>query len=223
MSRTCCCTLVLVWFVMQTQLMAKPLLGQGLRHVIERELVATAMSVLLVSGVAVASDFQLDAPQGKPLLAGEDEQALSDEEIEQHWHQVRHNPPSHYQAVFYLLLDMFNIGKRLMHVEFVGYHEDEPLFVGPRHYLLSGEKKNGKPQFILRWAQASLVGHHGLLGQNVEIEEVTYFRHPVNDAYDQTLLVIKGVNLNRYKPLRLATYPEPDTSLMMLSYSCQAK
>lgn len=195
--------------------MAKTSLIRGLQHGIKQELVAAVTSLLLVGGTAVASDL----PADYMLPAGEDERALTDEEIELDWQRVRNNPPSHYLSVFYLLLDGFNFGKRVMHIEFIGYSEDdEPLFVGARNHLLSGKKQNGEPQFVLRWVQASLVGHHGLIAQNIEVKEITHFRHPAHESYDQTLLVIKGVDLSAYEPLRLAPHPEPDTPLTMVSY-----
>lgn len=224
MSKLCCCTLVISWLAMQDQLVAKPSLLHSLRHVVKRELVVAVASVLLVGGVPVASDLQLDFHEDYVLSAGADERALTDEEIEQAWQRVRNNPPPPYLSVFYLLLDGFNFGKRVMHIEFIGYSEDdEPLFVGARNHLLSGEKKNGEPQFILHWVQASLVGHHGLIAQNVEVKEIRHFSHPVHEAYDQTLLVIEGVDLSEYEPLRISPHPEPDTPLTMLSYRVRQK
>ena len=224
MSRLCCCMLVLSWLVVQDQLLAKPSLGRGLRHVVKRELVAVATSVLLSGGVVAASDLPRDFHADYVLPAGVDERALTDEEIELAWRRVRNNPPQHYLSVFYLLLDGFKFGKRVTHIQFIGYSEDdEPLFVGARNHLLSADKKNGEPQFIWRWVQASLVGHHGLIAQNVEVKEVTHFSHPAHEAYDQTLLVIKGVNLSEYEPLRIAPHPEPDTPLTMLSYRIRQK
>ena len=219
MSKLYCYMLVIIWFGMQAQLVAKPSLMRSLHHVAKRWVVATVVPALLVAGVTTANDLPQDFYAEHVLPAGEVVHALTDEEIERDWRRVRINPPPHYQAVFYLLLDGFNFGKRMMHVEFIGYHEnDAPLFVGARNYLLSGEKKNGKAQFILRWVQASLVGHHGLIAQNVEIEEIAHFSHPAHEAYDQTLLVIKDVKLSNYEPLRLASHPAPDTPLTMLSY-----
>ena len=106
-----------------------------------------------------------------------------------------------------------------MHIEYIGNSKKgEPFFIGMRHYLLSGKNKQGEPKFVLRWAEVSLVGHEGLIKQNIELEEIAYFEHPYHMSYDQTLITIRDVDLNEYEPLSIAAQPEPSTELTMLSY-----
>ena len=211
--------LMLVCGIMLEQGVAKPSLRRDVGHVVKQGAVAAVASLVLGAGVVVASEGQLDFDQDYVWPTRKVEHALTDEEIERDWRRVRNNSPAHYQSVFYLLLDGFKLGKRVMHLDFIGYNEnDEPLFISARNHLLSGKKKNGEPQFIWRWVQASLVGQHGLLAQNIAVEEIKHFSHPAHEAYDQTLLVIKDVDLSDYEPLRLASYPAPATPLTMLSY-----
>ena len=227
MARLCCCMLVISCLTMQNQLEAQLSLS-GLRHVVKQGLVGAVASVVIVGGgIATANAMQeqlvISAAEYREMPSN-DTRALTDEEIELAWRRARINPPLPYQSVFYLLLDGFNLGKRIMHIEFIGYSEDnEPLFVGARNYLLSGEEKNGKQELILRWAQASLIGHNNFTAHNVEIKEVKYFSHPVHYAYDQTLLVIKDIDMSEYEPLRLSTHPKPETPLTMLSYRVRQK
>ena len=133
------------------------------------------------------------------------------------WKKVRLRPPAHQESVFYLLIDAFNDGWRVMHLGFVGMsRDDEPLFVGPRLYLLDAHDKQ---KFVFRWTQSSLVDHSGLVAHDVEVEEIARFQHPKAERYDQTLLTIKGVDLSGYEPITLAAYPPPETELEMLTYS----
>lgn len=218
--RLCCCAIALVWLTTQTQAVTKPSLGGKLHGV--KKLVTVVSSVALISGASLAAhkpqlDFRYDAQE---LRQGQEVRALNNEdEIEREWQRVRNNPPPHQAAVFYLLIDGFDIGWRVMHIELIGFSKKgEPLFVGPRRYLLSGVGRNGEPKFVLHWAQPSLVGHDGLIKQNVEIEEITHFSHPYHMSYDQTLITIKDVDLSEYEPLSIAAQPEPGTDLTMLSY-----
>ena len=166
-------------------------------------------------------DFHYDAQpqqlqQGKEVLAFND----NDAEVEREWRRVSNNPQPHQASVFYLLLDGFDIGWRVMHLEYIGDSKrGEPLFVGPRAYLLSGVGRDGDAKFVLHWAQPSLVGHEGLIKHNVEVEEIAHFKHPYGrGSYDQTLITIKDVDLSEYEPIKIAAQPEPGTELTMLSY-----
>ena len=221
MARLCCCMLVISCLTMQVRLEAQ-LFSPSLRHVVKQGIVGVVASgIFVLGGIATANSMQIAILPAEYLeeVESNDTRALTDEEIELAWRRVRINAHRPYQSVFYLLLDGFNLGKRIMHIEFIGYSKDnEPLFVGARNYLLSGEKKNGKQELILRWTQASLVGHNNFAAHNIEIEEIKYFRHPAHESYDQTLLVIKDIDLSEYEPLRLSTHPKPETPLTMLSY-----
>ena len=221
MSRLCWCLLVLSWLAMQDQVVAKSALRGKLRNLVTHKLVVAVTSAALISGASLAThklqlDFRYDA--GK-LQEGQEVHALNDAEIELAWRRVRNNPPQYQKSVFYLILDGFDIGWRVMHIEYIGdSKKGEPLFVGPRAYLLSGVNRNGDPKFVMHWAQPSLVGHSGLIKQNVEVEEVAHFSHPYHRSYDQTLITIKDVDLSEYEPISIAAQPEPGTELTMLSY-----
>ena len=221
MLRLCWCMLVLGWLAMQDRGLAKSAWHGKLRSAVTQKLVVTVMAASLIGGASLAAprlqlDFSYDAEK---LQDGQEVRALNDADIERAWKRVRNNPPPHQQSVFYLIIDGFDIGWRVMHIEYIGdSKKGEPLFVGPRAYLLSGVDRNGEPKFVLHWAQPSLVGHDGLIKQNVEIEEITHFSHPYHMSYDQTLITIKDVDLSEYEPISIATQPEPGTELTMLSY-----
>lgn len=144
-----------------------------------------------------------------PVTAVADDQAA--------WKKVRLRPPAHHKSTFYLLIDFFDDGWRVMHTGFVGMsRDDEPLFVGPRPYLLD---EDDKQKFVFRWSQISLVDHSGLVEDNVEVEEIAHFKHPQNDRYDQTLFTVKDVDLRDYEPIAVDSYPPADTELELLNYA----
>ena len=223
MSKFSWCVLVLGWLAMQSQADAKFISWEKMLTVAKHKVVPVAMAALFIGNASLAArKLQLEFRYDMQEVA--EERALRDEDIELAWERTRNNPPPHHDAVFYLLLDGFDVGWRVMHIEYIGNSKrDEPLFVGPRPYLLSGIDKNGKPKFVLNWAQPSLVGNRGLIKQNVEIEEITHFSHPYDKAYDQTLITIKDVDLSEYKPISIAAHPETGTELTMLSYRVRAE
>ncbi len=222
MSRWCWCVLVLSWLASQNQAVGK----SALRRAVTHKVVAAVSSLALIGAASLAAprlelDFRYDE---KKLPSGEIVQALNEEEVAREWRRVRINPLPHQKSVFYLLIDGFDIGWRVMHIEYIGdTKRGEPLFVGPRAYLMGGVDRNGEPKFLWHWTQSSLVGHDGLIKQNVEVEEVAHFGHPYHKSYDQTLITIKDVDLSEYEPLSLAVQPEPGTELTMLSYIVRDK
>ena len=191
--RLLCVLLATVWLTDQG--LAR---GAMRRGVIQRVATAITAGMLLTAPVAISEDAE--------------------------WRKVRVKPLAHRASVFYLLLHAGIDGWRVMHVEFVGTNDDrEPLFVGLRTYILAGGgvgdvKPDGEPEIILPIVEASLVGHRGLVEENVEVEELSSFEHPEGIWYDQTLLVVRDIKLN-HKPTQLESYPPPDTPLEMLSYS----
>ena len=231
--------LVLGCLVVQIEVMAQPSWSVKLRRAVTPKLMTAVTVVTLLSGAALAVhnkvlpdkleiDFRYDRQQHEPRLQeGELVQAFNDEEEEkilQEWRGVRNNPPPHQRAVFYLIIDGFDIGWRVMHIEYIGDGKrGEPLFVGSRLYLLKGENKQGEPKFVFHWTDISLVGHEGLIKQGVEVEEIAYFEHPYHASYNQTLITIKDVDLSEYEPIKIAAQPEPGTELTMLSYIVRDK
>ena len=191
--RLLCVLLATVWLTDQG------LAGRAMRRgsMIQRVATAIMAGMLITAPVAISDDAE--------------------------WRKVRAKPPAHRASVFYLLLNAGHDGWRVMHVEFVGTNDDrEPLFVGLRIYILEGNgfgnpEQDGELEIILPRVDASLVGHRGLVEENVKVEEIASFDHPEGIWYDQTLLVIRDIRL-RKKPIQLEPYPPPDTPLEMLSY-----
>lgn len=139
--------------------------------------------------------------------------AAEDGKEEDVWRKLRANPPAHQRAVFYLVVDLFEHW-RVSHLGYVGDdHDGKPLFVGMRNHVLFG----GDP--IFNFAVTSLIGHQGLIQENIDIEEVDYFPSSATVPYfDITLLKIHGLDMSNYEPLTLANSVAQESALQMLSY-----
>lgn len=178
-----------------------------------REITRSSGVLRKVVTVLAAGIFTVAPLTVAPLHADEDKA----------WKRVKKSAKGHQASVFYLLIGAGDKGWRIMHTEFVGFNEDDkPLLVGMRAYILSGDGIgrviNGERHVILDLVELSLVGHRGVVAHNVKAEEVASFKHPDNKWYDQTLMVLKNVDLDGYEPIVLATYPPPDTELELFSY-----
>lgn len=139
--------------------------------------------------------------------------AAADGEDEDVWHKLSRKPAAHQRAVFYLVVDLFEYW-RVAHVTYVGDdHDGEPLFVSLRNHIISDEKP------IFRSAVTSLVGHDGLVQENIDIEEVDYFPSNATVPYfDITLLKIHALDMSDYEPLPLAHGVYAERAVQMLSY-----
>ena len=222
MARWCWYLLMFGWLAIQTQAVAQQTWFSKLGSVVRHKAVVVSVSAAIVFGGSVLAAPELGFEAGTQLgQEGEVENSLKDEEIEQAWGGVW--PKStQYASVFYLLIDLPSHW-RVMHIEYVGNFTKggrigKPLFVGTRYYVLKRRDEDGKDKFVFEDAVVSLVGHDGLVIENAEVEEVTYFSYPDSPYYDQTLLTIKDFDYEDYEPIRLADVPKPDTELKMLSY-----
>lgn len=163
-----------------------------------------------------------------PVAAGDDAVANQEQQAEQGgieeivedipekepvWFELKTNPLAHQRAVFYLLIDMFEHW-RVVHVNYVGDDRDgEPLFVGLRTYTRVGDD----PAF--RFAMTALVGHEGLVQENIDVEEVEFFPSKASIPYfDITLLKINGLDMSDYKPIRMTRHVKLFADVEMLSY-----
>ena len=155
----------------------------------------------------------LPMPEGVSSRQGAVVFAAEGGEEEDVWQKLRAKPSAHQRAVFYLVVDLFELW-RVAHISYVGDDSDgKPLFVGLRNHILFGTKP------IFRRALTSLVGHDGLVQENIDIEEIAYFPSRATVPYfDITLLKIHGLDMSDYEPLTVASNVAPDSDLQMLSY-----
>ena len=162
---------------------------------------------------AVANQEQEEKVEQEPVADGIEEIAEDMPEEEAVWFELKTHPLAHRRAVFYLLIDMFEHW-RVVHVNYVGDdHDGEPLFVGLRTYTRVGDD----PAF--RFAMTALVGHEGLVQENIDVEEVEFFPSKASIPYfDITLLKINGLNMSDYKPIRMTRHVKLFADVEMLSY-----
>ncbi len=179
--------------------------GIKLPQRIAKHLAMAAGLILLASPLRLPEE--VSNRQGAVVFAAEEG------EKEDVWHKLRTKPAAHQRAVFYLVVDLFEHW-RVAHVGYVGEdHDGEPLFVGLRNHILHGNNP------VFDFALTSLVGHDGLVQENVDIEEVASFPSSAAVPYfDITLLKIHRLDMSDYEPLTLANGAAQGSALQMLSY-----
>ena len=174
-------------------------------------LTAAAVSLtILTSAPSVTADDGAadDVEVGQEQVADVD--AVGDEPV---WFELKSTPLAHRQAVFYLLIDLFD-NWRVIHVNYVGDdHDGEPLFVGLRTYTRFGDDP------VFRFAVSALVGHEGLVQENINVEEVAFFPSNATTPYfDITLLKIHDLDMSAYEPIQMTNHVELLADVEMLSY-----
>ena len=167
----------------------------------------------VVAAGLIFSASTLTTPQDASNGQGAVVFAANDGEEEDVWHKLPAQPAAHQRAVFYLVVDLFEYW-RVAHVAYVGDdHDGKPLFVSLRNHIISDNKP------VFGSAVTSLVGHDGLVQENIDIEEVAHFPSNATVPYfDITLLKIHALDMSDYEPLSLAHGVYAEHAVQMLSY-----
>ena len=134
------------------------------------------------------------------------------ENVNAEWELLKPNKNKDFTYSFnYLVLEVGN-SWRVMQLAYLGKSNDEHLFIGARAFIML----NG--DMVIDQAINTLVGRDGVIKKNiVEITEHKHIPHPEKAFYDLTILAIKDVDMDDYKPIATSFYPDVDTDLEMYS------
>ena len=142
------------------------------------------------------------------------------------WQTVKAVPLAFQRAVFHLKVDApqlhdFLGAQHILHLAYLGPQRKKngSLFIAVRLSVFGADNPVGGP---LHKADMSLFSHHGLLAEDVKIEEIKVFPTEIESAagpLDVVLVGIRNIDLRfDFQPVALESFPPPETKLQQLNY-----